>query len=123
MKLIALAVLFSAGLQAQTIWQLPLWNGQRYEWPMLGPSFVVKSGVVDVLPAPPAKVHTHTVGAVLTATGGTYTIPAAMVNLALYRNGVRQTVGIDYSLSGGTITPLYPGGWTTSLVVADYEIP
>ena len=123
MKRIAVLLLFSAGLQAQTIWQLPLWNGQRYEWPMLGKSFTVVNGVLEVLPAPPPKIHTHTVGLKLTANGGAYTIPAAAVNLVLHRNGVRQFEGVDYSLSGGAITPLYPDGWSTSLVVADYEVP
>jgi hypothetical protein len=121
MRLI-LALLFASTLAAQTIWQLPLWNGQRYEWPTLGPSFVIQGGVVDVLPAPPAKIHKHTVGAVLAATGGAYTIPAAAVNLALYRNGIRQTAGVDYDLKAGVITTLYAWG-AGNLVVADYEIP
>ncbi len=122
MRLI-LTLLFASALPAQTIWQVPLWNGQRYEWPKLGPSFVVQGGVLDVLPAPPPKIHQHTVGNRLAATNGVYTIPATAVNLALYRNGVRQTAGVDYSLASGTITPLYPDGWSASLVVIDYEIP
>ena len=122
MRLI-LILLFASTLTAQTIWQLPLWNGQRYEWPTLGPSFTILGGVVDVLPAPPAKVHRHTVGAVLAAASGVYAIPAAAVNLALYRNGVRQAAGVDYTLVAGVVKPLYPDGWPTSLVIADYEIP
>ena len=122
MRLI-LILLFASTLTAQTIWQLPLWNGQRYEWPTLGPSFTILGGVVDVLPAPPAKVHRHTVGAVLAAASGVYAIPAAAVNLALYRNGVRQTAGVDYTLAGGAVTPRFSDGWSASLIVADYEIP
>ena len=122
MRLI-LTLLFASTLTAQTIWQLPLWNGQRYEWPTLGPSFTILGGVVDVLPAPPAKVHRHTVGAVLAAASGVYAIPAAAVNLALYRNGVRQAAGVDYTLAGGAVTPRFPDGWNVSLIVADYEIP
>lgn len=122
MKLI-LMLLVTAALSAQTIWQLPLWNGQRYEWPRLGPSFTVENGVVNVLPAPPPRVHQHMVGAALVATSGVYKIPSGAVNVALYRNGIRQTAGVDYSLSGGAITPLFPDGWSASLVVADYEIP
>ena len=119
---IAVLLLFSAGLQAQTIWQLPLWNGQRYEWPTLGPSFTVKGGVVDVLPAPPAKVHTHSGLVKLTAASGTYSVPATAVNVAIHRNGILQFPGADYTLVAGIITPLYPDGWSTSLVVAEYEI-
>ncbi len=121
MKLI-LALLFASTLGAQTIWQIPLWNGQRYEWPTLGPSFVIVGGVVDVLPAPAVRVHRHSGTVILTATGGVYNIPAAATNLALYRNGLRQAPGIDYDLKAGVITTLFAWG-AGNLVVADYEIP
>lgn len=44
--------------------------------------------------------------------------------LRLYRNGIRQSEGTDYTLSGVRITPAaaYAAG-TADLLVADYETP
>ena len=142
MKRIVVLLLFSAGLQAQTSVQpSQLWPGTivgvmvclppgtttKSECKVaaldsnIGIDTSVNPPVLRVITAPPT--HKHTVGVKLTAVSGTYTIPTAAVNLMLHRNGVRQFEGGDYSLSGGVITPLYPDGWTTSLVVADYEVP
>lgn len=71
----------------------------------------------------PAKTHTHSGLVKLTAASGTYSVPAAAVNVAIHRNGILQFPGADYTLVAGVITPLYPDGWPTSLVVAQYEIP
>lgn len=142
MKHFAVLLLFGAGLQAQTAVQpSQLWPGTivgvmvclppgttaRSECKVaaldsnIGIDTSVSPPVLRVITAPPT--HKHMVGLKLTASGGTYSIPAAAVNLMLHRNGVRQFEGGDYSLSGGVITPLYPDGWSTSLVVADYEVP
>lgn len=142
MKLLALAVLFSAGLQAQTavppsqIWPgtivgvmvclPPGTTGAGCKVAALDPSIVIDTSVnPPVLRAvsAPAPIHKHIAGLKLTATSGTYSIPSGAVNLMLHRNGVRQFEGEDYRLVNGMITPLYPDGWSTSLVIADYVIP
>lgn len=216
MRLLALAVLLSAGLQAQTIWQVPLWDtaSRRGNWYNLGQSFTVKDGVLDVAPqyvggplgaivtdntkTPPeidivtsvvprkgsseviaglwgfsqgmmllptpltpcdtfirgwvildkadgrfkgcdgvnwitfgaSGVSSRVVGAILiaSATDGTYSIPATATNLELFRNGIRQVVAVDYTLTDGVIRPVpYPWAgvpiWGNGLVVANYEMP
>jgi len=39
---------------------------------------------------------------------------------AVYRNGLRQTEGVDYNLKGNMIVPIQEWSWTEDLVTADY---
>ena len=216
MKLLALAVLLSAGLQAQTIWQVPLWDtaNRRGNWYNLGQSFTVNNGVLNAVPqyvggpvgaiitdntkTPPeidivtsvvprkgvsevitglwgftqgmilipmpmttcdnmirgrvildsgdnqfkgcnginwitfasSSVSGRVVGAILiaSATDGSYTIPATATNVEVFRNGIRQVVAVDYTLTDGVIRPVpYPWAgipiWGNVLVLANYETP
>jgi len=122
MKRFVLFALLATTLSAQTIWQVPIWNGRYYQWLILGPSLVVKGNVIDVASVTQAAAHGHIVGAVLADSSGTYLIPATATNLVLYRNGIRQTAGVDYELKGGSITMLFAWG-AGNLVVADYQMP
>lgn len=121
-RLVILLILCAVALPAQTIWQVPIWNGRYYQWLTLGPSFTIKGNVIDVVVSTPTATHGHIVGAVLADSSGTYSIPAPATNLVLYRNGIRQTAGVDYELRSGIITTLFAWG-SGNLVVADYQMP
>jgi hypothetical protein len=142
MKLLAVLLLFSAGLQAQTtVPPSQLWPGTIVGVMVCLPPGTTGAGckvavldasiVLDTSVTPPvlravsipAKIHTHSGLVKLVALNGLYSVPTAAVNVKLHRNGILQFLGEDYTLAGGTITPRFPDGWSVSLVIADYEIP
>jgi hypothetical protein len=53
---------------------------------------------------------------------GAYVAPGGAIDfrtLRAYRNGLRMAPGIDYTVSGGVITPIYP--WSAEdIVLLDY---
>lgn len=120
-RLVVCAVVVAAYLlgQAGSGYWVPVWNGSRYEWPRLGPSFVVKGGQVDVL-VPPVPQRSYGVR-VQPDARGRYVLPAqSPKGVVIYINGLRATEGVDYQLSGAEITPLWAWG-TQDLVVADFD--
>lgn len=124
LKLILASAFAVATLGAQaTIWQLPLWNGRHYEFPVLGPSFVIKDGVLDVLPPPPAPKRVY--GECLTydaATTSWGTIPANATNLAIFFNGLRHS-GKEFTIAAGRFTPLAPWKPGGGCLMVDYDLP
>jgi hypothetical protein len=107
-------------LQQMTSYRVPLWNGSRYEWPQLGPSFVVRNGTLEVLPAPtPVRVYGVRIAP---DAAGKYKLPAPGTNVAVYLNGIRGTLDVDYKLNQDELIPLWQ--WDAStLVVVDYDVP
>jgi hypothetical protein len=127
MKLIALAVLFGAGLQAQTILQAPVWTipptgKPYYQWITLGPSLVVAGGKIDAV-IPPGTASKRVYGTVLTLSGGNYPLPAGATNVAVWLNGIRQAPGVDYQILAGVVAPLTPWPAPPNIVLVDYDAP
>jgi hypothetical protein len=120
--LVALAACASGlvALQQITPYRVPLWNGSRYEWPQLGPSFVVRNGVLDILPAPtPVRVYGVRIAP---DPSGKYLLPSDGRNVVVYVNGLRASADVDYQLQGRELVPLWQ--WDNqTIVVVDYDIP
>lgn len=78
--------------------------------------------VLEAVSAPAPAVRRVT-GEVVVRTDATWALAHAPADaLKVYRNGVRQTPAIDYTIQGLTIVPIREGLWMVDdLVTADYE--
>lgn len=93
---------------------VPVWTGNHYTYPKLGPGLVITNGVLDV-----AVVSSRQYNVALTQSpDGTFKVTGTKV--VIYLNGLRQSEGIDYKLADGVLTPLWE--WPPNSVVrADLE--
>lgn len=58
--------------------------------------------------------------AVPTASGANLILPQTPLSLELYRNGIYQTEGEDFSISGATVTPFIPDGSDSFIAWGSY---
>lgn len=122
MKLFGCTLIFlTLGFGQTDIWQVPIWTGNHYIWPKLGPTFVIKDNVINVLPSPVPILSRHYCGQMIPVVNNTYPLPIGVTSVMVYKNGLRMAPDIDYQLKVNIITPLYT--WEGSLVIADYELP
>ena len=120
-RLVFLAA-FALSLHAQ---QIAVWNDATKTY------VAVKAGagiVVDLtaktISAPTPKPRIYGTVAQRAAAGNGWNVPvgAAPASLTIYVNGLRYTLGIDYTLTAGVITPINPAIMTAdALVIADYD--
>jgi hypothetical protein len=119
-KAILLGVLLATGAFAQTKVQILVWDvtAHRYLFPTMGGTLKITNGVLDVVFAGiPDRLYSMTVTA---SADGTYQLPTTAKKIVVLQNGLRQFEGIDYSLVGTKVTPLWP--WPAdSLIRFDYE--
>jgi hypothetical protein len=102
--------------------QIPVWDAAsgHYVPVVIGTSLQVVNGRLEVITTSPAIVRKY--GAALMATNGTYKLPESAANVVLFQNGLRQSEGIDYQLTGYVVTPLW--AWETDAQIrADYDVP
>lgn len=99
----------------------------------IGPEFTIDvSGPRPVLRAVLPAMPSEVIGERLTASGAsglacTLTKPLLAGSLKVWLNGVRQAEGVDYAVSGQTVTfiPFYAGALTSpgTVILADYKTP
>lgn len=129
MKRIAvLAVLISAGLQAQIIsqaliWTIPPTGRPYYQWVTLGPTLAVAGGKIDAIIPPGTVPRVRIYSTILTLSGGNYPLPAGASNVACWLNGIRQAPGVDYQILAGVVAPLTPWPAPPNIVLVDYDAP
>jgi hypothetical protein len=124
--ILALTLLAASATAQSTGYMVPVWNG-RYVWLNIGPTLIIKDGMLDVATAAPAKpTRLYGVALVRDATGA-FTIPAAGTavpsNVEIWVNGIHYWPVTDYSISGRVVTPTPPAtNWPTGADVrASYD--
>lgn len=121
--LLALGAL-ALGSMAATAYRIPLWDGSRYIWPLLGPSLVVQGGYLDIVLAPTPAPRQRNVVLQWQQIAGGYKFPAAPKNQECHVNGLLYTPGDDYTITGDTLVPGVLGNWPPAAeakVVCSYD--
>lgn len=107
-------------LQQSGYW-VPLWNGSRWEFPRLGPTFTVSGGEVNAV-APPVVQRTRHYDVKITPDAqGKYMLPGTH-GLVVHINGLRATPFVDYQIQGNELVPLWQWDAET-LITIDYDDP
>lgn len=107
--------------------QIAVWNEttKSYVGVKAGPGITVDLAAKTIsTTAPAAKPRIYGTLVKFDATTNKWTVPFGAVpsSMTVFVNGLRYTLGIDYTLSAGTITPIVPSMMTAdALVVADYD--
>lgn len=116
-RALVLCIVAAAVLLAQTAAPLiPVWLGNHYQWVRLGQGLTLNG---DVLSAQVSPRRVYGVQ-LLPTPQGAYQAPTGARGVALWLNGLRQAVGVDYELtSAGEIKPLWP--WPAGVVLIDYD--
>jgi len=123
---LALAIIVPALAGFATGLVVPVWDSgtNRYTWPQLGPSLLIRNNQLDVL-LPPGKVRVY--DALLTYDGakGGWPLPTGAVNVVLYSNGLRNHQGTtgDFTIVDGVAKPNPLFMLPEHLITADYDLP
>ena len=128
MKLaVALLSVFVAAavfIPAAGTYRVPVWDGARYVWPLLGPTLTVHGGYLDVvLPGSPAP-RRYNIPLPWDQVAGGYRFPVAPKNEACYVNGFRYRPTGNYTITGDLLLPGTGGNWPPGAeaeVICDYD--
>ena len=111
--------------QSVLSYRVPLWTGTSYTWPLLGKSFVVQNGVVEILWPPPSAVRQRHVQLAWDGTAGGFRFPVSTpANEDCDINSLYYHPPKDYTIKGNLLVPGTAGNWppfAEAQVFCDYD--
>lgn len=106
-------------------YRIPIWDGAKYIWPLLGPTLKVENGALDVV-FPVSAPRMYSIRLPLDSTAGGYRFPLSLAprNVECWVNGLHYSGPDDYTIKADLLVPGSLGNWpplAETKVVCSYD--